>query len=405
MKKNPNHLFYLFIILWLALVPGCFKKKITVSPPPLCLLSEHQLPEFEDDLDYDDLTAGIRRSLDYLNKLPEDREFVFGTDIFHTYDMIRSLEYFAIYIQSHPSKAQLNRFIKNNYRIYRSTGGKKSKSVMFTGYYEPLLHGSLVPGKDFRYPLHALPSDLVTIDLSLFSNEFAGRKIFGRLSGRTVIPYYSRKEIELQNVLEQTSRPLVWVDSRIDLFFLQIQGSGKVKLDNGQTLNVHYAGTNGHPYRSIGKLLINTEKISEQEMSMQKIKSYLHQHPEEVQEILHFNPSYVFFRIEDEGPIGCFNVPLTPKRSIATDRRIFPAAALCFIQSRKPVLDHSQKIQKWIDFGRFVLNQDTGGAIRGPGRADIFWGNGTYAEIAAGHLKHDGSLYVLILNPSGHSEY
>jgi membrane-bound lytic murein transglycosylase A len=134
-------------------------------------------------------------------------------------------------------------------------------------------------------------------------------------------------------------------------------------------------------------------------MSMQKIREYLHQHPDEIEAVFNFNPSYVFFKIEPDGPLGSINVKLTPGRSIALDRDLFPKAALCFIEAEKPIVDSTGEINSWQRFTRFALNQDTGGAIRGAGRADLFWGNGPYAEIAAGHLKHPGKLYFLVLKP------
>jgi len=214
-----------------------------------------------------------------------------------------------------------------------------------------------------------------------------------------VVPYYERSAIDTEGVLEGRAEVLAWVEDPVDIFFLQIQGSGKVYLDNGEVINVGYQTTNGQPYRSIGKLLIDEEKISVEEMSMQKIREYLHNHPEEIDTVLNHNPSYVFFTIEPDGPLGNINVKLTPGRSIALDRRIFPKAALAFIQTEKPVIDSTGQIHSWLPFTRFALNQDTGGAIRGPGRADLFWGNGPYAEIAAGHLKHTGELYFLVLKP------
>jgi membrane-bound lytic murein transglycosylase A len=145
--------------------------------------------------------------------------------------------------------------------------------------------------------------------------------------------------------------------------------------------------------------LIDKKKITVKEMSMQKIRQYLNSHPDEIKEVFNYNPSYVFFQNEPNGPLGNINVKLTPGRSIALDRRIFPKAALCFIETEKPIVDGAGQIQSWRRFTRFAMNQDTGGAIRGPGRADIFWGNGPYAEIAAGHLKHTGNLYFLVLKP------
>ena len=221
----------------------------------------------------------------------------------------------------------------------------------------------------------------------------------GRLTEQTVVPYYERKEIDFENALEGKAEALVWVKDPVDIFFLQIQGSGKIYLDNGDVINVHYHTTNGRPYRSIGQLLIEEEKILKEEMSMQKIREYLREHPEEIENIFNYNPSYVFFKTEPDGPLGNINVKLTPGRSIALDRKIFPPAALAFIKTKKPLIDTAGNIIDWTDCSRFVLNQDTGGAIKGPGRADLFWGNGHYAEIAAGHLQHPGKLYFFILKP------
>jgi membrane-bound lytic murein transglycosylase A len=261
------------------------------------------------------------------------------------------------------------------------------------------LRGSLYRADEYQFPIYAQPDDLIAIDLSRFNEKYAGEKIIGRYADQTVVPYFERSEIDTEGALEGRAEVLAWVEDPVDVFFLQIQGSGKVYLDNGEVINVHYQTTNGQPYRSIGKLLIDDGKISAEEMSMQKIREYLHAHPDEMEAVLNHNPSYVFFKIEPDGPLGNINVKLTPGRSIALDRYLFPPAALAFIQTQKPVIDASGQIHSWQPFARFALNQDTGGAIRGPGRADLFWGNGPYAEIAAGHMKHTGELFFLVLDP------
>jgi membrane-bound lytic murein transglycosylase A len=168
-------------------------------------------------------------------------------------------------------------------------------------------------------------------------------------------------------------------------------------LPDGKCFQVSYAQSNGRAYRSIGKLLIDSGKATRQDLSMQGIKKYLREHPEEAQEILNYNESYVFFRIVEEGPVGSIGVALTGGRSIATDQTIFPRGALAFIKSRKPVIGPDGDIRSWVPFSRFALNQDTGGAITGPGRVDLFCGRGREAEIMAGHLKEEGELYFLIL--------
>jgi len=313
--------------------------------------------------------------------------------------MIRSLEYFLGYVQTRPSPDDLNKFIRSNYIVYRSVGRDAGGEVLYTGYYEPNLRGSLSSNGEYRFPIYARPSDLLTVDLSLFNEKYAGQKIIGRVAGQTVVPYYDRNEIDAEGALDGKADVLVWVDDPVDVFFLQIQGSGKVYLDSGEVLNIHYHTSNGRPYRSIGTLLIENKQISVDEMSMQKIRQFLNNHPDKMTAVFNYNPSYVFFKVEPDGPLGNINVKLTPGRSIALDRRIFPAAALAFIETEKPVVDSSGRIESWQRFSRFALNQDTGGAIRGPGRADLFFGNGPYAEIAAGHLKHAGKLYFLVLKP------
>jgi membrane-bound lytic murein transglycosylase A len=388
------------VILFVILVVGCVP---TVKKPTkenaMKRISSWSYPEFSDDMIYDGLEHSILKSLSYLQQIPADRQFVFGEDRYTTDHMIESLQNFLDYIETQPSSRDLKKFIASNYRVYRSVGRNGKGEVLYTGYYEPHLRGSLVKSEKNQNPIYTRPQDLITIDLSLFSEKYQGEKIIGRYTGQTVVPYYERSEIASKDVLNGNSDVLAWVQDPVEVFFLQIQGSGKVYLDNGEVINVHYHATNGRPYRSIGKLLIDQEKISVEEMSMQKIREYLHNHPDEMDSVFNYNPSYVFFKIEPDGPLGNINVKLTPGRSIALDRRLFPPAALVFIKTEKPVIDSTGHIHGWKQFTRFALHQDTGGAIRGPGRADVFWGNGPYAEIAAGHLKHTGELFFFVLKP------
>jgi membrane-bound lytic murein transglycosylase A len=346
---------------------------------------------------YDGLEHSVRQSIDYLQKFPPEKTFTFDRDQYSASHMIKSLQIFLDFIYTNPSDKNLKKFIKSNFKVYKSVGKGWRKAVLFTGYYEPFLQGSLQKTQEFRYPILARPEDLLSVDLSAFSKKYAGEKIVGRYTHQTMVPYYDRREIEQEGVLEGKTKVLAWVKDPVDLFFLQIQGSGRIFLNSGQSLNVHYHETNGQPYRSIGKLLIDQEKIPKSEMSMQKIREYLRDHPDEVNDILNYNPSYVFFKTEEDGPLGYLEVKLTPGRSIAVDRRLFPLPALAFIKTQKPIIDGSGQITRWVDFSRFVVSQDTGGAIRGPGRSDLFWGNGMYAEIAAGHMQHKGNLYFLVL--------
>jgi membrane-bound lytic murein transglycosylase A len=210
------------------------------------------------------------------------------------------------------------------------------------------------------------------------------------------VPYYTRAEIDFAQQLAGRNLELVWVDNLVDLFFLQVQGSGMIKLDDGSLLRVGYADKNGHRYRAIANLLVQEQVIPADQVSMQRIRAYLAQHPERVEQVLSYNPSYVFFSEQQGNAVGSLGVPLTPYRSIATDSRLFPKAALTLIQTEKPELDAQNQIQRWVPFRRFVLNQDTGGAIRGPQRVDLFTGAGVVSEVIAGHMKQRGTFYFLL---------
>ena len=396
-----NSKFALVFAVALAVFITACPAPVKKPPEELALTrkSTFSYPDFHDDLELDGLEHSILKSLDYLQRVPVDRTYPFGQDRFGAAHLIKSLQYFLDFIQTKPSPKELKKFIRSNYIVYQSVGRNQKGEVLFTGYYEPHLSGSLYKNEKYSYPIYALPTDLMKIDLSAFNEKYKGESVIGRYTGQTVVPYHDRSEIDGEDALVGKAEPLVWVEDPIDVFFLQIQGSGKVFLNTGEVINVHYHGTNGRPYRSIGKLLIEEQKIPREEMSMQKIRSYLQAHPEEMAPVFNHNPSYVFFKLEPEGPLGYLNVLLTPGRSIALDRRLFPPAALAYVRTKKPVVSGAGQIDSWTDCSRFVLNQDTGGAIRGPGRADLFWGNGPYAEIAAGHLAHTGKLYFLILKP------
>ena len=399
-KYHGRTIIFGIIIAFALLMAGCTSFIGEPSKDAMMQkISFYSYPTFSDDLEYIGLQHSIAKSLSYLHKIPQDRIFVFGKDRYDTRHMIRSLEHFLEYIEHHPSSHELKDFIRSHYRVYRSVGRDGRGEVLYTGYYEPHLRGSLNQSAEYQFPIYARPDDLISIDLSLFSEKYSGEKIMGRINEQTVVPYHDRKEIDSEGALKGKAQALAWVKDPVDIFFLQIQGSGKIYLDNGDVINVHYHTTNGQPYRSIGKLLIDEEKIPLEQMSMQKIRAYLHEHPEEMDAVFNYNPSYVFFKIEPDGPLGNINVRLTPGRSIALDRKIFPKAALAYIETEKPLIDGTGEIDGWTKCSRFALNQDTGGAIKGAGRADLFWGSGHYAEIAAGHLKHPGKLYFLVLKP------
>ncbi len=187
-----------------------------------------------------------------------------------------------------------------------------------------------------------------------------------------IIPYYSREQINAIEDFHEKSTPLVWLKSRVDRFFLEIQGSGRVALENGEELRAHYAGSNGNPYSSVGRYLINKNEILKENMSMQAIRTWLEFHPSRVDEVLHYNKSFVFFQLEDDGPYGSLGVKVSPMLSIATDSKLFPKGGLCFMQAQLPDNHRVNPIKEWENASFFVMNQDTGGAISGSARAYLF---------------------------------
>jgi len=264
---------------------------------------------------------------------------------------------------------------------------------LITGYYAPILKGSRQRSERFRWPLYGPPSDLVRVELSELFPELKNKRVRGRLVGNRVVPFYDRDELDKDDSL-LAGQEVLWVDSAADAFFLHIQGSGRVRLDDGSLVGVGYADQNGHPYRSIGRELIKREEIRREDVSLQSIRAWLVENPDEEMALYATNPSYVFFSLNEDGaaePKGSLAVRLTPERSIAVDRTRIPFGLPMWIETTLP---GSQT-----PWRRTVMAQDTGGAIRGEVRADVYFGSGDRAEQLAGNMKQRGRLWVLHPRP------
>ena len=380
---------------------GCYPaiKKEAERPEETLIPVHFFYPKLQDDMAFSSLALAIKRNLEYLNRLKPDYIFNYGPHQYTCRQVRDSQETLLNLILKFPDSEELNKEIREHFLIYRAAGRVGNRHVLFTGYYEPIYEASLRPDKTFQYPIYRKPDDLIKINLSLFKKEFKGKSIIARIEGTEVLPYYSRQQIEVKKVLEGRNLEIAWLKDPVDVAFLHIQGSGRLRLPDDTTISVGYHTPNGRPNRIIGRYMLDKGFLSKDKISMQSIRHYLSENPEIIDEVLNHNPSYVFFHLRDNGPFGNINVPLTPGRSVALDYRIFPKGALGFISSQKPVVNSRGEIRGWTDFSRFVLNQDTGGAIRGSGRADIFWGSDSYAQLAAGHMKHEGELYILIKKP------
>ena len=272
--------------------------------------------------------------------------------------------------------------------VYAKDGATQG---LITGYYEPLLNGSWDPSEEFRYPLYGVPDDLLVVDLGAVYPQLKGMRLRGKLVGNRIVPYHDRAQLDDdQQLLE--GKELMWVNSPVDVFFLHVQGSGLVQFADGSVIAVGYAEQNGHPYKSIGKVLINMGELDREEVTLFTIREWLSSNPQRLHEVLAQNPSYVFFELRDsrsDGPVGSLNVPLTPRRSIAVDRNVIPLGAPVWLQTTLPNEAESP-------LNQLMLAQDTGGAIKGHVRADVFWGRGSEAERLAGLMKQQGELFVLL---------
>lgn len=291
------------------------------------------------------------------------------------------------------SAAQARAFVEERFSAYLVVDGDDPEGL-FTGYYEPLLNGSRQFGGPYTVPLYRPPDDLLRVDLGRFNPELAGYAIYGRVTNREFVPYHSRRDIEA-GALEERGLELLWVDDPIDKFFLQIQGSGQVRLDDGSLIRVGYASQNGHPYRAIGRDLIEIGAFTRDQMSLPAIRSWLEAHPNEAAHIMARNRSYIFFEERPElrpedGPLGAQGVSLTAGRSLAVDPRYVPFGVPVWLDTTAPWPEGESPLR------RLMVAQDTGGAIKGVVRGDVFWGAGERAEAIAGHMKSRGRYAVLL---------
>ena len=291
----------------------------------------------------------------------------------------------------------VRRFFEQNFTPYRVGASDGSDQGLVTGYYEPLLDGSRTQSARYAAPLYAPPDDLLIVDLADLYPELKGKRVRGRLDGRRVVPYWPRADIDAGRAATN-GKALVYVTDPVDAFFLQIQGSGRVALDDGSVIRVGYADQNGQPFRSVARVLIDRGELTLGEASMQGIRAWGRAHPDQLPALLDENPSYVFFRevppppqgsleAAIDGPIGSLGVPLAAGRAIAVDPRAIPLGAPVFLATTEPLSDTPLQ--------RLVMAQDTGGAIRGPVRADFFWGFGDEAGQQAGRMRQQGSEWLL----------
>jgi membrane-bound lytic murein transglycosylase A len=289
------------------------------------------------------------------------------------------------------SQAAIRLFFESFFDPHQVVAPDGSNSGLITGYYEPLLRGARKKGGPYQTPLYKVPDDMVIIDIGSVYPELANKRVRGRLKGKRVVPYPAREEISRSGL---PGNELIWVDDAVEAFFLEVQGSGRVQLPDGETVRVAYADQNGRPYQSIGKWLVQKGELTTEQATAQGIKAWIDGHPTRQQELFNVNPSYVFFKEEKlpdpkVGPKGTLNVPLTPQRSVAIDRSQLPLGAPVYLNTTLPGDDE-------LPLQRLMLAQDTGGAIKGAIRLDLFFGFGSEAADFAGRMKQRGNIWVLL---------
>jgi membrane-bound lytic murein transglycosylase A len=351
---------------------------------------------FRDDMDRTSLEESLARSLEFLRRAPSDRVLSDRPRKITVREVRESLLTFRSLLHLWKRPELLAREIRSRFEVHDAVEGEGRADVLFTGYYQPVIEASLTETTSHKFPIYRRPTDLVEAEVVTLKPQPRAEKVVGRPVGDSLVPYYSRDEIDGADTLRGRGYEIAWAKDPVDLFFLHVQGSGVLRLEDGRSVYVGYAANNGRPYKSIGRFLAESGKIPAAKLSMQALRRYLVEHPEERKEIFAHNESYVFFRVVREGPLGSLDVKLTAGRSIATDLSLFPKGALAFVSSRRPIVDAKGNLQGWRPFSRFVLNQDSGSAIRGPARADLFFGTGQEAGHAAGAMNVTGKLYFLL---------
>ncbi len=362
-----------------ALLAACaLKDKLPPASPSLQLtpLSFAALPGWGSD-DQGLALGALARSCDRLASLPDERAMGIAGQVADWRPICAALA-------AGPADGRV--FFEHWFRPYAAADGKKREGL-YTGYYEASLNGSLTRSERYATPLHRRPGELVMVNLGDFRKELVGERIAGQVVDGRLKPYADRAAIAA-GALNTRDLEIVWVDDPVDAFFLHIQGSGRIALDDGRMLRVGYAAQNGHPYTAVGRLLIARGEVTREAMSMQTIRAWLDANPTGAQALMNENASYVFFDVLDgDGPVGAQGAMLTAGRSLAVDRRFVPLSTPVWLDTTTPDGAPLQSL---------MIAQDTGGAIRGPVRGDVYWGHGDAAADIAGRMKSAGHAYLLL---------
>lgn len=388
---------FLFFLIAIATQIACTRPH-PMSPQDS--FREVDAPAIKDDRNYADLELALARNIAALRSLPENKLMHFGPASVPYGEYVMALRRLRETILTSKSSEEIDRYIDSHFKFFEFYGGNKWGEVLATGYFEPVLQGSRFPNQKHSYPLYKKPPTLLTINPAQFSSALEkAPSLKGRIHGSNIIPFYTREEIDGKNVLKDKGLELVWVDP-IDAFFLHIQGSGTVELPGNKRMHLVYADKNGRRYEPIGKFL--KKVLAGRMISMQSITQHLRTlSPAERDALLYKNPSYVFFKRSKNRSITSMGVPATGGRTIAVDRRFAPKGALAFLRYQRPIFKNtkatiSSNPDSYITTSRFVLDQDSGGAITGTDHIDLFCGSGQSAQQEAGVMQDKAYLLYLV---------
>lgn len=381
---------------WIFTAPELFKIIILSAGFFFSALAQSSYSEpyvFADDLDKLSLIQVIGNQLGVMKNIEASRPVKLGTLVLTHGQLQETLEEFLSLLNQNLSLEEFDRLVREKFVIHQ-VGDGEGKQVLFTGYYTPVIKASRTRSEKYTYPLYQMPE-------SLFKPVLVEQ---GHLSGAYDNDYHSRyqmrnitrEDIDARNVLANQNLEIAWIESDIERFFLHIQGSGILKYEDGTSEGAQYAGSNGYPYEAIGRQMAKDGAIRGDEISMQGIKNYLQSHPDDIPTYFYRNQRYIFFRLTDDRPRGSGGAELVPERSIATDKTLYPAGGLVFVEGKKTVLNENNEVVDWHGFSRFVLDQDTGNAIKGPNRVDLYFGAGDRAGALAGSYVTRNRMYYLL---------
>lgn len=388
-QATPFPILFVFLLLFLSLALAF----------PISISAKNQLIQvapnlkYQDDGDRKTLIQACQRQLDRLVKLDQNQHVSFAQNSFTIKWLTNSMRHF-LHLLHTTTDDEFYRRVQTDFVVYQALGrsGRPIDPILFTGYYEPIFQGSLTRKAPYLFPVFRVPDDLIVRQTPNKKVSNVGRQV----GSTTIQPYWDRQQITEENHCQAAA--IAYLTNPIDVFVLHVQGSGKLQFPDGSLHSLHFAGSNGHPYKSIGKLLVDEGAMTLEETNMESIRHYLTTHPSEQKRVLNYNPRFIFFKWAggDKKPKGSGGVELTPGRSIAIDNNTLPWQSLGYITTSRPNFnDEGVRIGER-PLTRFVVAQDTGSAIKGSGRVDIFWGNGKEPEKTASYMKETGNLFFLI---------